>query len=143
MTALWILIASVAPLLTADVPGEDKSDRDRLQGTWKVVALVDDGKEVPATDIKGARLTFDGARFTFKGGKEDFRGTFKADARSKGGHIDTTFIAEDDKEKGKAQGIYELDGKRLRIAWHDGGTRPKEFASKAGSGIRLIVLERQ
>jgi uncharacterized protein (TIGR03067 family) len=139
-----MLIAWFALPLLADSPRKDGDDRQALQGTWKVVSLVNDGKEVPADKIRGARLTFEGDRYTLKGGEEGFRGTFKLDASQKPRRIDTTFLAEDDREKGKAWGIYELDGKRLRITWsQESGNRPREFASKPESGTRSMVLERE
>jgi uncharacterized protein (TIGR03067 family) len=144
MKALWILIVSAALSPAGDAPKGDKGDREKLQGTWKVVSLVNDGQEVPPEKIEEARLTFEGDRYSLKGGEEGYRGTFKLDSGQSPRQITTTFLADDGKEKGKALGIYELDGKRLRICWrHEGEERPKQFASRPGSGIRLMVLERE
>jgi uncharacterized protein (TIGR03067 family) len=143
MKARYMLVAFATLTLALDAE-EGKDDQKNLQGTWKVKSLVNDGKEVPADKIKNARLTFDGNRYTLRGGEEDFRGTFKLDPEKKPKHIDTVFLAEDEKERGRAQGIYELDGKRLRICWSQGNdARPKEFASKSDTGTRLMVMEKE
>jgi uncharacterized protein (TIGR03067 family) len=144
MTALYILIAGGVLSPVADDPKGDKNDLVRLQGTWKVVSMIDDGKEAPPEKIKGARLIFESDRYALRGGEESFRGSFRIEPGKKPGQIDTTFVNEDGKETGRARGIYELDGKKLRVAWrHKGEGRPAELASKPGSGVRLMVLERE
>ena len=140
MSTLWILLPSFA--LAADAPKDAGDDRERLQGTWKVVSMVNDGKEVPADKIRSARLTFEGDRFSMKGADEDFRGRFRLIPGKTPRQIDTVFVDADNKELGAARGVYELDGKRLRVSWKHEGDRPTELASKPGSGARLMVLEK-
>ena len=143
MRTICFLTALVCVTVSA-ARGDDKEDRQQLQGTWKVVSMISDGKSAAADKIKTARLTFDGDRYSLKGGDEDFRGTFKLDASKNPKQIDTTFVGEDNKEKGKARGIYELDGKRLRVSWaHDKGTRPTNFSARSGTEERVMILERE
>ena len=137
LLAAGLLTAADAP------PRKGKDDRDRLQGTWNVVSLVQNGKAVPREAIKGATLIFEGDHYGLKGGKEEYRGSFKLNQRANPKQIDTTFVDVDDREKGRAQGIYKLEGDRLTICWREGGKgRPKAFTSEPDSGTRLIVVER-
>ena len=130
--------------LAADAPQEAaKNDLESLQGTWSVVTLENDGTPSPPESVKGSTFVVKGDRYTLKGGQDTFRGTLKLDPTKKPKALDATFVDDDGKDKGKAQGIYELDGDRLRICWREGDKRPAEFASKPGSGARLIVLKRQ
>ena len=140
MSTLITLLASLA--LAADASKEEKGDQDRLQGTWKVVSMVTDGKEVPAEKIKEARLTIAGNRYMLKGTAEDFRGAFKINENKTPKQIDTTFLGEDNKERGTALGIYELQGRKLKISWRqEKGERPTELVSKPDSGVRSMVLD--
>jgi hypothetical protein len=41
------------------------------------------------------------------------------------------------------EGVYQLEGDRLTIAYHEDGPRPKNFESKPGSGVTLLRLKRQ
>lgn len=130
--------------LTAVVFAQDNSpDQDLLQGTWQAVSIVENNKEAPAEIVKMSQLIIKQNQFMFKGA-ESYRGTFSLDAAKKPKWIDTTFVDEDTKAKGRAVGIYELDGDQLKIAWrHKGNDRPKDFTSKADSGVRSMVLKRQ
>jgi uncharacterized protein (TIGR03067 family) len=105
--------------------------------------MESDGKPAPPDATKGASLIFEGNRYALKGGQEEFRGTFTLDPAMKPKAIDTTFVEEDGKERGKALGIYKLEGNRLTICWRQGGReRPTEFRTDPGSGLRMIVVQR-
>lgn len=139
LVALMLSSAAVA----ADQPAPGAKDQERLQGTWRVVALENEGKPVPAEAIKGATLTFTKDQYELKGGREEFRGRFKLHATQEPRGIDSTFVEADGKEKGVAVGIYKLEGDRLTICWRQGDKdRPREFGSKPESGLRLLVAER-
>jgi len=142
MTRPLTLILTVVLLLAADDRNADKGDRSRLQGSWEVVSLITEGKGVPPRSIKGAQLIFKGDHYEMKGGEEEFRGTFKLDESKTPRHIDTTYVDTENKEKGRALGIYELKGNRLRIAWTQNKERPTTFTSKPGSGVRVILVKR-
>jgi uncharacterized protein (TIGR03067 family) len=141
MKSHWVLVG-LMPLLIA--AGQDqKSEQARLQGSWQAVSIVENGKEATAESVKTSQLIIKENQFVFKG-DESYRGTFTLDPSKEPKWIDTTFIDEDSKEKGKALGIYQLSGEQLKISWrHKGNDRPDDFTSKPGSGVRSIVLKRQ
>jgi uncharacterized protein (TIGR03067 family) len=120
---------------------EQDSDKERLQGVWQAVSIVNDGEKAPADAVKGSQMIIKGNQFTFKG-EEAYRGAFTVDASKSPKWITTAFIDTDNKEGGKALGIYELQGDQLKIAWRQKGERPKDFASAAESGVRSMVLKR-
>ena len=142
---LFLPSALLAGLCLAAGASQDaaKKDLEALQGTWSVVTLENDGTPLPPEAIKGSTFVVKGDRYTLKGGADTFRGMLRLDPSKKPKALDATFVDDDGKDKGKAQGIYELAGDRLRICWREGDRRPAEFASKPGSGARLIVLKRQ
>src|SRR5262249_48646106 len=75
-----LLLLSLAllalPLIAAEPRGAGKGDRERLQGTWYVVSMVEDGKKVPKESLKKMQLIFEGTHYALKGGKEEYRGKF-------------------------------------------------------------------
>jgi uncharacterized protein (TIGR03067 family) len=142
MTRLLLPVAAICFFAASAFPEDTKEDLKRLQGTWKVVGLTNDGKKAPPDKLEGAELIVIGNAYVLKG-EDTFRGKLKLDATQKPKFIDATFIDEQGQEKGKAAGIYQQDGDELRICWREkGDQRPNEFASKPGSNIRLIVLKR-
>lgn len=113
----------------------------RLQGKWQMVSHVVDGKADPA--LKGAIRVVEGERFTILRGDKILRkAIMKLDPTKKPGWIDITFT--DGPEKGKTRkGIYVLKGDTHRICYGDlDKERPTAFASKPGSGQRLVVFKR-
>jgi uncharacterized protein (TIGR03067 family) len=142
MITQWLIVLTVCVPPSAGV-APPTGDEARLQGTWKVVSLESDGQPAPAEATKGAELIFEGNHYALKGGTEQFRGTFRLDATRTPRAIDATFTEPDGKEKGKAVGIYKLEGDRLTICWHqDGKERPATFRTARDSNLRLIVAER-
>jgi len=139
-----ILLAVAGSLLTAVGVAQDaaKADLDKLQGRWVVIALTEGGKEAPKDSLQGDELLIKGSQYTMKTGKDTYRGSLKLDPGQKPKQIDATFIDDQGKEQGKALGIYELSGDRLRICWRHKGERPATFASPPDSGVRLMELKR-
>ena len=136
-----LVIASAFPLLL--VAAQGGPGLDQLQGTWQAVSIVENGKKAPPEEVKGSRMIVKGSQFTFEG-TESYRGTLKVDPGKKPGWMDAFFVDKDNKESGKAVGIYELKGDQLKIAWrHKGDERPKDFNSEADSSVRSIVLKRE
>lgn len=138
VTAVLFLVATASPQEGA------KKDVDKIQGKWAVVALENDGKALPPEALKGSTFEVKGNKYILKGGEDTYQGALTLDQTGRPKLIDATFVDAEGKEKGKAVGIYELDGDSLKICWREkGDQRPTELASKPGSGTRLIILRRE
>ncbi len=121
---------------------EGKKDLDQLQGTWVRSSVVRNGKEVPADELKGMKLTLKGDKYTLDEGKEKRTGTFKLDATKNPKTLD--IISDAGPNKGKTlKGIYKIEGDTFTycVAGPD-KDRPTEFASKEG-GPTLLVNKRE
>jgi uncharacterized protein (TIGR03067 family) len=148
------LLAALAVLaLTAafDPKGDDvKAEMKKLEGTWRGVSDVVDGKKLPPKDSEEIALTIkaDGA-WTLKVGNETAHGTYTVDPSKKpktanfvilsGRFKDNTFLD-----------IYELDADTITFCFVTVPTgkeltkeRPSRFASEKGSGHTLSVMKRE
>jgi uncharacterized protein (TIGR03067 family) len=136
-------------ILTAGLLLGARSDLDKLQGTWRTVSLVNDGKvlvgeNVPPPPGPATALVYEGNRWLIKvGDKTVASGIFTVDAAKAPKEID--ILDESGVKNGKTKlGIYELDGDRYKYCLAPAGKpRPAEFASPEGSGNSLGVSERE
>jgi RNA polymerase sigma factor (sigma-70 family) len=126
----------------ADEPKTDKSDKDKLQGSWTAVSGEMGEKEVPEEAVKNCKFVFTGDKVViiglFRGEKEKgVEGTFKLAPTTKPKAIDITITNKED-----ALGIYDVEGDTLKICMVEatGNERPNEFAGKDKQ--ILIVLKR-
>jgi uncharacterized protein (TIGR03067 family) len=119
-----------------------KTDLDKLQGTWRIVALELDGQKMGAIPAD-ACITVKGARFITSGMGAEYEGDLTLDAAAKPKRFNLAF--QSGPEKGNTSlGIYDLEGDAWRICLTTrGGKRPAKFASVAGSGIALETLVRE
>jgi uncharacterized protein (TIGR03067 family) len=151
---------------------EFTADEKALQeGAWRVVSAAVDGCELPAEELVAIASPYGGGLDEDRRGELSFMNyhfstNAKFLAESLGGRGMGTsqlygLCVLDPSQHPKAitlnchtaymgpapektpRGIYELSGDRLRIAWREGGPRPKEFQSEPGSGVTLIELERE
>ena len=110
-----------------------KTDLDRFQGTWYLVAAVEDGNVLPQEKVKGETIVFKGDTFQFPGSAADATskaGTFKLDENKTPKEIDST-----SKEKVTMLGIYRMDDNGYKICFAPAGKpRPTDFGSQPGSG---------
>lgn len=133
----FLLLAGL--LLAADEPkGPPAGDRDRLQGTWALVASELAGVGVPPAQCSGITLTFRSDTFAEgePGAPEPTRGKFALRAGSPRA-IDFTF--EPDRVTSPA--IYRLDGDRLRICFGD--PRPESFDTRPGESNTSCTYRRK
>ncbi len=141
MTALWTLIAGLA-LAAADP--EAKKDEDRLQGTWKVASIENDGKKLDPKTFAEWKLVVAGNKMTALDGKEVMDDhVFHLDAAAKPPAIDLTLLTGAKKDQ-TMQGIYRLEGDTLTVCVNEPGKkeRPKEFGAPAGGSFMLLVFQR-
>jgi uncharacterized protein (TIGR03067 family) len=136
--ALGVLSVLAAP----PGAGDGGSDRDKLQGTWKVTAATLDGTGVgPEIEQmkKGFVLVFRGDKVTIK-----VEADYMLDPTKTPKQIDLSPSLGDAKEKNPTiRGIYELSGDDLKLCI--GGPdadRPTAFASEKGSRRMLLALKR-
>jgi uncharacterized protein (TIGR03067 family) len=118
----------------------EKSDLDRLQGTWFIVGLEAGGKAQPEKNYRGNAFTF--ARD--KGDKAILR---------EGGFPPIEYgLAVDPAKSPKAidlsvrgmtvRGVYKLDGDDLTLCLSAGGERPGGFATRPGGDAEVFTLRR-
>src|ERR1035437_3738260 len=118
------------------------NDLEKLQGAWNVVALQTDGRKMPASMVRGARIVIEGERFSTIAMGAAYGGTVSVDEAQVPKAFNLNFT--EGPEKGNTSyGIYELDGDTWKICLTiTGNQRPREFATKPGSGLALETLER-
>lgn len=146
-TALFSLffVGCVITLVAADAKDEAiKKDRQRIEGTWRVVELVVDGNPTKPEDAR--KLTVengsDGTWSLRADGNEISKGTSTFDPTPKPKSIDFKPTVGD--SAGKLHlGIYELgdDVRRMCFAPPE-QARPTKFSSESGSGQILVKFER-
>ena len=130
--AVLVLLACCTPRSLAAEGGQP------LEGKWRVVSI-----ELAGQVLAG----FEGAELTFAGGKKTFvlpsgsveKGTYSLDPATSPRQIDATTDGKEVIEKG----IYALEGETLKLCLSTrGGTRPKDFVTRNGTDLILIVLKR-
>jgi len=113
-----------------------KTDLDRFQGTWYLIAAVEDGNVLPQDKVKQETIVFKGDTFRFPGSAEDATsksGTFKLDETKTPKEIDS--ISTD---KVVMLGIYRMDDNGYKICFAPPGKpRPTDIRSEPGSGYIL------
>ncbi len=133
---------AVIGLLTAGLAfADDAGDQKKFQGAWQRVSIIDDGKTVEGAEKNS--VVFSDSEYTLKEGDTvKSKGTFKIDASKTPKEFDVMPAAGPNKGK-TLKGIYKFDGDQLIycIAGPD-LDRPKEFASPAGSKLRLYTNKR-
>jgi uncharacterized protein (TIGR03067 family) len=152
MSPLGVLVVGVfftamATIVAADDSKDDasKHDRQQIEGTWRIVALDDDGKKSAEEDI--AKLTVvngsDGTWSLRSEDKEISKGTSTFDPTKKPKTIDFTPTVGDDKGV-HFLGIYELGENTRKLCFAPKGKdRPTEFSSKLGSHYILVEFQRE
>jgi uncharacterized protein (TIGR03067 family) len=138
--AAFLVLLSTFPPAADPAPG----DTEKIQGTWKIVAEVENGRDASADRNAKVRLVFSADRVVLKEADETREATYRLDAAKRPGLIE--IVPADGPFKGrKLAGIYTLEGGSLRICLptdpdHEA---PADFTSRAGSGRILLTLERE
>jgi uncharacterized protein (TIGR03067 family) len=142
MKLVYLLLPSVClmQLTGAAKDAAIKKDKEALQGTWSVITVTTDGKDVDVTKLVGAKVIFEGDKAMGKVirlGKGN-ECQFRIDPTVKPKAID--FIHSDGTV---TPGIYLLDENKLKICNNTPKSpRPKAFESKTGTDTVLINLRR-
>jgi uncharacterized protein (TIGR03067 family) len=137
--AVSLLVAAAPPL--REDPA--KKEKERLQGTWKVVSLKLQGMESNDPKDKEGGFVFKGDKYLSlplaKGKKEVWR-TYKIDVTKKPKELDLDATA------GKVKGIYELEGDTLKLCLPNpfvSKERPERIESDRKGKSGLMVLKRK
>lgn len=140
------LVFAATLLVAADQPKPDANAKDleRMQGEWAAVSMMHDGHPLPDDDAQSLFRSVKGEVYTVSLFKKVIgKGTFKIDATNKPKTIDFLPTMGPAKSQ-QILGLYELDGDTWKICHGlPGKERPKELASKEGSGYTLAVWERE
>ena len=149
MAKSWIIVASILSLSAVLLRAEDakpaaKSDKELLQGTWRVVGMVRNGDATPEDNLKELAISmrFDGDVATLAKGDRSKDASFTVDETKMPKQI--VIIPKDGPEKDKPRAhIYELSGDTLKLAFRigDDTTAPTDFTQ--GDGFGMMTLERQ
>jgi uncharacterized protein (TIGR03067 family) len=149
MSSYALLALMAASFVAPDDRNADaiKKDYERLSGRWRLVSAIEDGKEVPADEVKKTELITKGDTFTILGDSKlgtSPSGTFKIDPSKTPKTVDS--LQGKGPNKGETiLGIYEIiDDNNKRACWAPPGKpRPTDFTSKPGSGHLLQVWKRE
>ncbi|MGA3019834.1 MAG: TIGR03067 domain-containing protein [Bryobacteraceae bacterium] len=116
-----------------------KSDLEKLQGKWQMIAFEMDGRSIPPGS---AGIVIEGNNFTSLSMGAHYEGTMVVDATATPKTFDVKF--HKGPHKGETSlGIYELDGDSWRICIGLAGVkRPTRFAAEPGTGHALETLAR-
>jgi uncharacterized protein (TIGR03067 family) len=137
--ALSGLLCCISVLSAGGGDDPNKADLARLQGTWKVIRVIEDGKPGKT----GQTWTIAGNKIPIGGGWHDVF-TLNAKANPKAMDFDHVDAGGTVRDKG-VMAIYAFDGEdtlKWCTALLSGAPRPKAFASKPGDGNKLVILQR-
>ena len=128
---------------------QEKTDRDKMQGEWKIASFALGGKDdLPRQLLDQAKVVFKGDTMVLdfgKSGKEEW--SFKLDATKTPKAIDLFGTSVRGQEKKWLPGIYMVKDKELTLRWcasplAQKGERPREFTKPHGADFRTMVLKR-
>ena len=131
-----IVIACVLLVGTKSLGDKPRGDKDKIQGTWKVVSFdTTPPEKLPSTKVVITADKFKGLGVVLK---------YKIDPRQKPTTVDLEG-KEGDRDI-KQLGIYVLDGDNLKLYWgaDKKSPRPTKFPKEPNTDnhTRLLVLKR-
>jgi uncharacterized protein (TIGR03067 family) len=142
MRSLRLLIAAllVVLLLGSGSPREydDRTEIDSLEGTWRMVAINDEGKE-KTPSVERCIETFRGGKWSYsENGRPSTAGTYTTNKNRTPSFLDQSY----EPNPGRARMcIYWIKGDTLRIAFRlrNEGVRPTSFDE---NGLYIMTWKR-
>jgi len=138
------MVLMATSLMAAEPSKNDAitKDTNRIQGTWRLVALEYDGKPAPAEIVAALKLVFKDDTLTFTPGEPGFTNyKFKLDSTTRPAGF--AMVHSDGAKKGETEkGIYSLDGDHLKICFGRVDKTLDEITGRAGSQQSMYSLER-
>jgi RNA polymerase sigma factor (sigma-70 family) len=116
----------------------EKSDHEKLQGTWVAVSIERAGVKNNDPNLDDYQFTFAGDRVTYRTKNRKSEGPFRLDPARKPKQINLELNQEV-----VTQAIYELDGNRLKMCWAKPGGRPAEFDTTSDPFTILYDFEKK
>jgi uncharacterized protein (TIGR03067 family) len=145
LLAGWMVFVIGAGCLLAGGDEATKKDRQQMAGDWRIASHEKDGKKTPDDVLAKVKVvvTPEGKLTALEGDKKQFEANLtKIDPAKKPKEVDLAIVEGEGKGQ-TALGIYELEKDSFKLAYAQGKTRPKEFASKPGSGVVLVAYKRE
>ena len=147
LAVIGTLLTSISTMAVGDDSKDEaiKKDRQRIQGTWRVVALEVNGNKSMEQDARKLAVVNgpDGTLSVLSDGKEVIKGTSTIDPTKKPKTIDFT-VTDGDGKGEQFVGIYELGEKTRKLCFIPRGLdRPTDFSAPFGSDRVLITFERE
>jgi uncharacterized protein (TIGR03067 family) len=124
-----------------ELPEAAQKELKRLQGKWKVEKMATDGKEFTPDKDDDYVLEIKGRKWIFTG--QEKAEIIAIDATTNPKCLDAKSV-EKGREGVVEEGVYELDGDALKIAWYQGKgkKRPAGFATPEERDSILCFLRR-
>src|SRR5207247_7689109 len=113
-----------------------------IQGNWAAISGEGGGQPISGNDLINLRLVFDGDHVTATGpGPTGGEGTFELDTAASPRRLKIT-RPEGPNRFAVMDGIYDLDGDRLKICMGEPEDKVTEFKSLPGTHIMLVEFVR-
>lgn len=144
MKPLTLTVVLFSATLVAAQPEFELNDFDRMQGTWRVVSLTENGKALPAKETELLEFVIEKNTFTaFEKGKMVVKYELKLDPDKKPKQIDFTYLVGDDKGKTEP-GIYKIDKDQITFVLDENKKgRPTVFEGKETESYSVLVLKKK
>src|SRR5262245_24233077 len=119
--------------------GKDDGELKKIQGTWRYVSAMMEGKPATPEQLAKMTITFTGDKWAVKeDGKLIQGGTHKIDASKKPAHVDAV-VTEGQGKGDTMMGIYERKDGTIKVCFDPvGKARPTSFTPKAGEFAAVI-----
>jgi uncharacterized protein (TIGR03067 family) len=142
MRSLCLLIAAllVVPLAGSNSPKEydDRTEMDSLEGSWRMVAINDEGKD-RTPSVERCIKTFRGGKWSYsENGRPSTAGTYTTDKKRMPGILDESYELNPGRTR---KCIYRIERDTLRIAFRlrNDGVRPTNFDE---NGLYIMTWKR-
>lgn len=114
-----------------------------MEGTWKVESAEAGGQKIESEDVLAIVVKITGARYEVRVKDKIDGGTLALDETKMPRTLDATDSEGEDVGK-VVKAIYEISGDTMKVAYTlDGGERPKEFTTKEGQPVLVLVYKRE
>jgi uncharacterized protein (TIGR03067 family) len=123
---------------------ETATDLERMQGTWTVVSLTEQGKAIPAAETEILEFVINKDVISvYEKGKIEVQYQVKLDPEKTPKTIDFTHQIGPNKDKTEL-GIYAFDGDKLKLCLDEKRKgRPTVFEGKESETFSVIVLKKK